>query len=69
MLRERFGFTGESEMTERDKKDRKDDANALIPFVRSILAFALKLRLPNTTTQTCYQGADEFIAQLNKDLE
>ena len=40
----------------------------LIP-ARTIAAFLLKLRSPDTPTYQCYATADEFIVQLKQDLQ
>ena len=52
-------------------KPSKDDLEALaqgLPYIRSIMAFLIHLRLTDPPPK-CYAKADEFIAQLKADLD
>lgn len=39
------------------------------PYIRSVLAFILRLRFGNWDVSNCYTTADVFITQLERDIK
>lgn len=55
-------------MNKRDKQHDLEDLERGRPYLRGILAFLLHLRFNYTKTRNAYAVADEFISELESDI-
>lgn len=56
-------------ITQRGKEMDLETLKQAKPYIRSILAFLLKLRVPTNPATSCYCDADDFISQLERDVK